>query len=79
VGQEVELQVLEVDPKKRRVSLSAKVLKAKPEVVRTPKVKDEDLAPGGGQPYDRKNKGDLKGGIGGDKPGGLFGDPRKYK
>ncbi|MFV0444920.1 MAG: S1 RNA-binding domain-containing protein [Planctomycetaceae bacterium] len=78
VGQMVELQVLDVDPKKKRVSLSAKALKAKPEVVRTPRPKDEDLAPGQGQVYERKNKGNLKGGIGGPQQGGLFGDPRKF-
>lgn len=78
VGQMVELQVLEVEPKKKRVSLSVKALKAKPEVVRTPRPKDEDLAPGQGQAYERKIKGNLKGGIGGTQKGGLFGDPRQF-
>ena len=83
VGQMLDLQVLEVDPKKKRVSLSAKALKAKPESTRPgstrpPKVKDEDLAPGKGEAYERKLKGNLKGGIGGPKQGGLFGDPRKF-
>lgn len=78
VGQMVDLQVLEVDPKKKRVSLSAKALKARPESTRPPKVKDEDLAPGKGEVYERKNKGNLKGGIGGPNAGGLFGDPRKF-
>lgn len=81
VGQMVELQVLEVDPKKKRISLSAKALKAKPESTkpaRAPKVADEDLAPGKGQVYERKMKGNLKGGIGGPQKGGLFGDPRSF-
>ncbi|MCA9054645.1 MAG: S1 RNA-binding domain-containing protein [Planctomycetaceae bacterium] len=76
LGQMIELQVLEVDPKKKRVSLSAKALKARPEA--PPKPQDEDLAPGKGQVYERKNKGNLKGGIGGSSKGGLFGDPRQY-
>ena len=75
-GDTIEVQVLEVDPGKKRISLSLKALKAKPEPVAPPK--DEDLAPGQGQSYQRKRKGDLKGGTGTQK-GGLFGDPNKYK
>ncbi len=73
VGESVNAKVLEVDPKKKRVSLSLKALKNKP----TPP-RDEDLAPGKGETYQRQRKGDLRGGIGGDTPGGLFGDPRKF-
>jgi predicted RNA-binding protein with RPS1 domain len=73
VGQTVELQVMEVEPKRKRIALSLKALKAKPEVP-----KDEDLSPGKGQIYERKHKGNLKGGIGGAKHGGLFGDPRQF-
>ena len=77
IGQMVEFQVLEVDPKKKRVSLSLKALKVKPEAPARPK--EEDLAPGKGQSYQRKHKGNLKGGIGGANKGGLFGNPQEYK
>jgi small subunit ribosomal protein S1 len=73
VGQTATVQVLEVDPSKKRISLSLKALMAKPEAP-----KDEDLAPGAGTVYERKRKEPLRGGIGGETPGGLFGDPRKY-
>jgi ribosomal protein S1 len=75
-GQMVEVQVIEVDPGRKRISLSVKALKAKPEA--PPKVQDEDLAPGKGQSYERKNKSTLKGGIGGPTAGGLFGNPRDF-
>jgi small subunit ribosomal protein S1 len=75
-GQMVECQVLEVDPGRKRISLSVKALKAKPEVA--PKPTDEDLAPGKGQAYERKIKGPLKGGIGANTPSGLFGNPRDF-
>lgn len=76
VGDHIELQVVEVDPGKKRISLSLKALKAKPEPVAPPA--DEDLAPGRGQPYERKNRGSLRGGTGSKDRGGLFGDPRDY-
>lgn len=77
VGDMVEVQVVEVDPKKKRVSLSVKALKEKPpEMVRP---KDEDLSPGKGQAYERKRKEPLKGGTGDPKQrGGLFGNPRDF-
>lgn len=69
VGQMAEVQVLEVDPQKKRVSLSVKALKAKPE--------EPAPAPAVEAPkYVRKDG--LKGGIGGDVKGGLFGDPNKF-
>lgn len=70
VGQEVQAQVLEVLPDRQRISLSVKALKEKPEAP-----KDEDLAPGKGQAYDRKRKEPLRGGTGGGQGGGLFGNP----
>ena len=76
VGDMAEVQVLEVDPKKKRISLSVKALKAKPEPVEQPK--DEDLAPGKGQAYERKRKSPLKGGTGSPQRGGLFGNPRDF-
>ena len=61
-----------VDRDKKRIALSLKALTARPESQRK-KVSDEDLAPGGGQAYERKRKGPLKGGGGTSPSGGLFG------
>ena len=74
-GESVEVQVLEVDPKRRRISLSLKALTAAPEPPR-----DEDLAPSGGEEYVRKHKGPLKGGTSRQESagGGLFGNPNDY-
>lgn len=72
----VEVQVLELDPGKKRISLSSKALKAKPEPEEKPK--DEDLAPGKGQVYERQRKEALKGGTGGPSKGGLFGNPQDF-
>lgn len=73
VGQEVQAQVLEVNPERQRISLSLKALKEKPE-----EPKDEDLAPSKGQTYDRKRKEPLRGGTGGSGGGGLFGNPTDF-
>jgi small subunit ribosomal protein S1 len=74
VGQEVDVKVLTIDPDKKRIALSVKALIARPEAA--PKKNDEDLAPGGGMPYERKRKEPLKGG--GTGSGGLlFGNPGK--
>ncbi len=76
-GDMVEVQVIEVDPKKKRISLSAKALKAKPAGAETPK--DEELAPGKGEAYQRRRREPLKGGTGDPKArGGLFGNPRDF-
>ena len=76
VGKEYDLQVLQVDRDKKRIALSLKALVARPEGMKKSKVSDEDLAPGGGKAYERKNKGPLKGG--GTSTGGLlFGSPGK--
>jgi small subunit ribosomal protein S1 len=66
-GQEIDAQVLSVDTDRKRIALSVKALRAKPET--EPKVEDVDLAPGGGAAYERKRKGPLKGGTG---SGGLM-------
>ena len=72
VGNEVDVKVLTIDTDKKRIALSVKALSAKPEAA--PKPRDEDLAPGGGVPYERKRKEPLKGG--GTGSGGLmFGNP----
>lgn len=73
VGDTAQVQVLDVDPKKKRISLSVKALKEKPEPA-----KDEDLSPGKGQPYERRRKGPLKGGTGEELAGGLFGNPNDF-
>lgn len=73
VGQDVQAQVLEVTPERQRISLSLKALKEKPEAP-----KDEDLAPGKGQSYDRKRKEPLRGGTGSAGGGGLFGNPSDF-
>ncbi|QDU43375.1 30S ribosomal protein S1 [Symmachiella dynata] len=69
-GQEVEAKVVSIDGERKRIGLSMKALKAKPEPVKKPK--DEDLSPSGGEAYQRKRKGPLKGGTGGSS-GPLFG------
>lgn len=75
VGQEVQVQVLEVAPDRQRISLSLKALKEKPE-----EPKDEDLSPGKGQQYERKRKEPLRGGTSGSAgSSGLFGDPNSYR
>lgn len=71
VGQTAQVQVLETDPQKKRISLSLKALMAKPEAAAAPEV---PAAPA----YERKRKSGLKGGIGGNTQGGLFGDPRSF-
>ncbi|MFG0297603.1 MAG: S1 RNA-binding domain-containing protein [Maioricimonas sp. JB045] len=73
VGQTAQVQVLEVDPGRKRISLSVKALLEKPA-----QPTDEDLAPGAGAPYERKRKGPLKGGVGGSGKGGLFGNPSDF-
>ena len=71
VGDVIEVQVLEVDPGKKRISLSMKALKAKPEPV--------EKAPEPEVPkYERKRKGPLKGGTGSTGGGGLFGNPNDF-
>ena len=71
-GQEATAKVLEVDPSRKRVSLSLKALKEKPE---DKKAEDEPPA----EAYERRRKGPLKGGTtGAPAGGGLFGDPNRF-
>ena len=74
-GQTIDVRVLEVIPDRKRISLSLKALKEKPEEA---KPADEDLAPSGGEEYTRRRRGQLKGGTGGESRGGLFGDPNRF-
>ncbi len=80
VGDHPELQVLDVDLGRKRISLSLKALKDRPpELDKRPEKKsDEDMAPSAGEGYTRKHKGPLKGGTGGSAGGGLFGNPGDF-
>jgi small subunit ribosomal protein S1 len=71
VGQEAEFQVLEVEPGRKRISLSLKALKAKPEEAPPP----EPETPVAQR---RRRPDTLRGGIGEPTHGRLFGDPRQY-
>lgn len=73
VNDMIEVQVLEVDPKKKRISLSMKALKAKPEPEEAPPEPEVEK-------YERKRKGPLKGGTGDPAKagGGLFGNPNDF-
>ncbi len=70
-GQHLEVQILEVDPDRKRISLSLKALTAKPE---DEEGEDSDEA---GGPVERADPKSLKGGTG-NGSGMLFGDPGEY-
>lgn len=70
-NQVITVQVLELDPERKRVSLSLKALQAKPEA---PKPVEEPPV----EAYQRKHKGPLRGGTGSAGPGGLFGNPSDF-
>tara|TARA_R110002111_G_scaffold262860_1_gene341919 strand:- start:28962 stop:30719 length:1758 start_codon:yes stop_codon:yes gene_type:complete len=75
VGQETSVKVLDVDPARKRISLSLKALSEKPEDA----VAVEEQTPA----YERKRKGPLLGGNAADNAaggggGGLFGNPTDY-
>lgn len=72
VGDEKPFQVLEVDQKRRRVSLSLKALEQKPESARRDEPDDANRPP-------RTPPEDLLGGMGGgENGGGLFGNPGDF-
>lgn len=73
VGDEVDVKVLAVEPKRRRIGLSLKALKDKPE----PAKSDVPEKPA----YERKHKGPLRGGREGQEGGaaGLFGNPDDFR
>ncbi|MEP3478045.1 MAG: S1 RNA-binding domain-containing protein [Fuerstiella sp.] len=72
VGDQKEFQVLEVDQKRRRVSLSLKALEQKPESAKRDEPEDDNRPP-------RTPPADLRGGMGGGKNGGgLFGNPGDF-
>jgi small subunit ribosomal protein S1 len=77
VGQEIQAKVLEFNKNKKRISLSMKSLIDRPEPVKPAFEQKEE-------PQDQRNKKqafnpNLKGGMGGNNPGGLFGNPRDFK
>jgi len=73
-GQEVEVKVLSVDAEKQRISLSLKALLTPPEKPGQQKVADEDMPlPDDAPKPPRKQRQDLKGGIGGPSGGEKFG------
>lgn len=72
VGDQKEFQVLEVDQKRRRVSLSLKALEQKPESAKRDEPEDDNRPP-------RTPPANLRGGMGGGKNGGgLFGNPGDF-
>ena len=79
VGQEADFQVLEVDPDRKRVSLSLKALQKKPEPEEKPAKSDDALSQKCGDAPVRKRKEKLKGGTGGETRGKLFGNPKDFR
>lgn len=77
VDQEIDVQVLEVDPDRKRISLSLKALQPKPEIPEA-KTKAEQEGAAESAAYVRKQKGNLKGGTGSQSPGGMFGNPKDF-
>jgi len=71
VGQQVDAQVLDVDPARKRVSLSLKALIEKPEAA---KASEPEETPA----YQRKRTEPLRGGTGTSDGGGLFGNPKEF-
>jgi len=71
-GQEISAKVLDVNPEKRRISLSLKSLKEKPGEVIDGSRPSEDPAKA------RKRQENLKGGMGADSGGMLFGNPTDF-
>ena len=71
VGDEKEFKVLEVDQKRKRVSLSLKALEQKPESVKKAEAEEE------ARPQ-RKPNTNLRGGMGNQGGGGLFGNPSDF-
>jgi len=69
-GQEVEVQVLSVDPENQRISLSLKAVQARPEPIKKPAEAEEPELP---PPPPPKRKTPLKGGIGKVSGGEKFG------
>jgi len=73
VGQQSDFKVLEIDPDRKRISLSLKALREKPEEKTNQTDSPETKAVS-----QRKRKNGLKGGTG-SKGSGLFGNPKDFQ
>ena len=69
VGQQIEAKVLEVDPGRKRISLSLKALKESPEQFDAPQEEQRPRRP---------RRKDLRGGSSTGAKGGLFGNPDDF-
>lgn len=77
VGESREFQVVEVDTKRKRVSLSLKALEKRPESAKPEKT--EDQAPAAPEEPRKPRNTNLRGGTGtAGKGGGLFGNPSDF-
>ncbi|MFM7164080.1 MAG: S1 RNA-binding domain-containing protein [Planctomycetaceae bacterium] len=76
VGETREFQVVEVDTKRKRVSLSVKALEKRPESAKPDKA--EDQAPAAPEEPRKPRNTNLRGGTGTGKGGGLFGNPSDF-
>jgi small subunit ribosomal protein S1 len=77
VGETREFQVVEVDTKRKRVSLSLKALEKRPEPPKPEKA--EEAAPATPEEPRKPRNTNLRGGTGGSgKGGGLFGNPSDF-
>jgi len=77
VGETREFQVVEVDTKRKRVSLSLKALEKRPESAKPEKT--EDQAPAAPEEPRKPRNTNLRGGTGtAGKGGGLFGNPSDF-
>lgn len=75
VGQDVEVKVLNVETDRKRISLSLKAMAPEPA---EPTVDADETTPAEDAERESKRE-NLKGGMGGDAPGGIFGNPGDYK
>ncbi|QDT64484.1 30S ribosomal protein S1 [Calycomorphotria hydatis] len=73
VGDTVDAQVLSVEKNRKRIALSVKALKPKPEAPAQEAAAEQQR-----EPYKRKRKGPLRGGTGSSEGGGLFGNPNDF-
>jgi len=77
VGQDVEVKILNVDTERKRISLSLKAMNPAPEPAE-PAVEQDDGMTAELEKARESARENLKGGMGGASPGGLFGNPGDY-
>ncbi|MEM7811045.1 MAG: S1 RNA-binding domain-containing protein [Planctomycetota bacterium] len=75
-GEQVDVKVLQVEPNRKRIALSIKQLKEKPQSAKPAAAEEFVPEP---EPYKRKRKGQLRGGRSQDQGGGMFGNPDDYR